>query len=248
VCRILGYGAALLTLALAGVIALTVPPSILRAQTGSVTISTDQTQYPVGATVRICYTVAGPGPVTITDTQADGANHELFSAYDDGTGYCVDGNITPPTGTECLAITAGPAGATGSNTTCFQVVTQAPSTGTGSGGTDCGQVSILGPPGNKPTNSGAQAAEDCFYQAYQSCTPATLLASISAVDAGTRHTFTLQGSAGACTIGDAQQHFVVPRPPQPATNTTCSGLSRTADGGLLFSNCGGSDVTLTGGS
>jgi hypothetical protein len=218
-----------------------------RAQASSVSISTDRSQYQVGDTAQVCYTVAGPGPVSITDMQADGSSHNLFATSDDGTGYCFAATITPPSGNECLSISATSNGTVGSSNTCFQVV-QGPANGTPSGAADCGRVSVLGPSGASPTNSDAQANEDCFFQAYQSCTPATLEASFSGVDAGTRHTFSLQGSAGSCSISDMQQHFVVPRPPLPGTTVTCSSLSRGSDGGLLFSNCGGSDISVPPGA
>jgi hypothetical protein len=217
------------------------------AQSGGVSISTDHAQYQVGDTAQVCYTVAGPGPVSIADMQADGSSHNLFATDDDGTGYCFAATITPPSGNECLSISATSSGTTGSINTCFQVV-QGPATGTPTGAADCGRVSVLGPSGASPTNSDAQANEDCFFQAYQSCTPATLEVTFSGVDAGTRHSFSLAGSAGSCSISDMQQHFVVPRPPQPGTTVTCSSLRRGSNGGLLFSNCGGSDIAVPPGA
>jgi hypothetical protein len=217
--------------------------SLAAAQSNGVSISTDRSQYQIGDDAQICYTVAGPGPVNITDTQADGSNHTLFATDDDGTGYCFSGTITPPAGNECLSISATSSGSTASGSTCFQVV-QGPAGGPPSGATDCGRVSVIGPPGSGANNSDAQANENCFFQAYQSCSPATLLVSFSGVDAGTRHTFSFQESSGVCAISDTLQHFVVPRPPQPGTTVACAGLSRSPDGGLLFSNCGGSDVAV----
>jgi hypothetical protein len=69
---------------------------------GAGSISTDQSQYYVGSPIRICYTVPGPGPVTIIDQQPGGLTHTLLSVYDDGTGWCFPGTVTPPPGTECL--------------------------------------------------------------------------------------------------------------------------------------------------
>jgi hypothetical protein len=112
----------------------------------------------------------------------------------------VNGTITPPIGTECLAISATSRGVIGSSKACFEVVVQAPPPQPS--GPDCGQVSVLGPPGSAAGGRGSQAAEDCFYQAYQQCTPATLEVSISGVDAGIRHTFSLQSSGGSCGGSD----------------------------------------------
>jgi hypothetical protein len=95
-----------------------VPPAV--AQSGVVSITTDRSQYQPGDSIRVCYTVAGPGPFTITDTQADGSIHTFFSGVDDGTGGCLTGTVTPPMGTECLRISAS-GGFGGSSQTCFQV-------------------------------------------------------------------------------------------------------------------------------
>jgi len=215
-----------------------VPVSLARAQTGSVSVSTDKSQYQIGDPVNICYTVAGPGPVTITDTLADGTEQQVFQAVDDGTGYCFSGTITPPAGTECLAIQSISAAGTGSNRSCFQVQAGTPPPTTGA---DCGQVTVLN---RRITTPNPNQAESCFYQAYLQCSPAMLLVSINGVDAGIRHQFSLSGSAGNCTVSDNQQHFVIPRPPQPGTSVNCSGLIQTPDGGLLFQSCGGDDVAV----
>ena len=191
-------------------------------------ITTDQTQYNVGDTAQICYAVPGPGPFTITDLQADGTSNTLISAYDDGTGGCFSGTVTPPAGTECLQLNSS-GGSGGSAQTCFQVAGPTPLPQPGS--QDCGSVSVLG---GHVTSAGAQQVENCFYQAYQQCSPATMVASLSGVDAGTRHSFSL---SNGCVISDSAQNFVAPRPPGPATVVTCAGLSNTGSG-LLFSSCG----------
>lgn len=80
-------------------------------------ISTDQSQYSIGSPIQICYTVPGPGPITITDNQPGRLSHTLLSVYDDGTGWCFGATITPPSGTECLLLNYGG----GSAQTCFQV-------------------------------------------------------------------------------------------------------------------------------
>jgi hypothetical protein len=191
-------------------------------------ISTDQSQYSVGSPIRICYNVPGPGPFTITDNQADGSSHPFFSGVDDGTGGCLGGTVTPPLGTECMQLNAS-GGAGGNAQTCFQVTGQ----GIGFGGA-CGSVSVLG---GRVTSGDPQQVESCFYQAYQQCSPATMSATLSGVDAGTKHTFSLQGFPGNCAIQDERQTFVVPRPSGPATTVSCAGLSDTGNG-LLFSSCG----------
>ena len=88
---------------------------------GGASIRTDRGSYEVGDTIRICYTVPNPGPVTIVDILADGSAQVLFSTNDDGSGGCFVGTVTPPTGTECLRLEfTGPLGG-GSRRTCFEV-------------------------------------------------------------------------------------------------------------------------------
>jgi hypothetical protein len=212
------------------------------AGSASVTITTDQPQYNVGDIARVCYTVLGPGPATILDMHPDGTTQAIVSGQDDGTGGCFEALVTPPTGNECLQLNDTSNGSTSSAQTCFQV--QGPATPQPAA-QDCGEVDVLG---GHVASSGAAGIESCFYQAYQSCTPATLEVSISGVDAGVKHTFGLISGGGFCAIQDSQQHFVVPRPPGPATTTVCAGLTQTADGGLLFANCGGTDVQVPVGS
>jgi hypothetical protein len=232
----------LLPLAALVLAATILPVALARAQTASVGVTTDKSQYQIGDSIRICYTVGGAGPVTITDILADGTNQNLFQAVDDGTGYCFNGTVTPPAGTECLRIDAISNSGSGSNQTCFQVVAGGPPP---AAGTDCGQITVLN---KKIVTQGSASAESCFYQAYLQCSPATLLVSINGVDAGTRHSFGLQGSSGSCTVVDSKQNFVIPRPPQPSTQVNCSGLIQTSDGGLLFQSCGGDDVAVPPGS
>jgi hypothetical protein len=91
-------------------------------------ITTDRTSYRFGDPIRVCYGVPGPGPVTITDKLANGQQQVFISGYDDGTGGCVPGTVTPPAGTECMAITyTDPATSLQSSAqTCFQVLDPAP--------------------------------------------------------------------------------------------------------------------------
>lgn len=83
----------------------------------------------------------------------------------------------------------------------------------------------------------ARNVEDCFWQAYQQCQPATLIYEQNGLDTGTISTFTLFSGNGRCEITDEVQHFVVPHPPQPTANTICTGLTKQNDG-LHFLSCG----------
>ena len=66
----------------------------------------------------------------------------------------------------------------------------------------------------------ARHAEDCFWQAFQQCQPATLTYTKNEVDAGSVNTFTLKSIGGKCTVSDGLYVFscgeigtiIVPRP------------------------------------
>lgn len=89
----------------------------------------------------------------------------------------------------------------------------------------------------------AKGAEDCFWQAYQQCHPATLTYSQGNLDTVMLHTFTLVSQHGRCVITDAVQRSVLPRPLQTAGNYTCTTLARQPDG-LHFTGCGSEGSVL----
>ena len=83
----------------------------------------------------------------------------------------------------------------------------------------------------------ARHAEDCFWQAFQQCQPATLTYTKNEVDAGSVNTFTLKSAGGKCTVSDGVQHFIVPRSPGKTTTYPCSDVKLQSDGLYVFS-CG----------
>lgn len=95
--------------------------------------------------------------------------------------------------------------------------------------------------------SNAKKVEDCFWQAYQQCHPATMIYSQGSVDTVTIHTFSLKSQNGGCVITDALQNQVVPHPAQSAGSHQCSGLQQQTDG-LHFLSCAGEgDILVPGG-
>ena len=100
----------------------------------------------------------------------------------------------------------------------------------------CGSVQTN--PRGVPVNGlGTKQAEDCFWQAYQLCQTASLSFVTTGVDTIVKRTFTIKNNGGQCLVTDAVQHAIVPAPlPVPSTST-CTGITRSADG-LHFSNCG----------
>ncbi len=146
-------------------------------------------------------------------------------------------NSAPPTGT--AAATSAPPTATGAATL---PATAAPSATPGkpkstpvAAGQDCGTITMLGP--NPPQDANALQSEQCFWQAYQQCTVATLTVTMRGVDAGMTHQFTLDKTGGSCTIVDTLQSYVVPIRTPSANKLTCASLVQQ-NGGLLFKSCG----------
>ncbi|MGH2508254.1 MAG: hypothetical protein ACRDHZ_12760 [Ktedonobacteraceae bacterium] len=83
----------------------------------------------------------------------------------------------------------------------------------------------------------ATGVEDCFWQAFQQCSSATLVYTQSDVEASTIHTFSLQSRNNTCKITDSVQHFLAPHPPQSPVSYICAGMQRQANG-LHFLSCG----------
>lgn len=83
----------------------------------------------------------------------------------------------------------------------------------------------------------AKQAEDCFWQAFQKCAPASLVYTLIGVDTVTVRTFTVKTNGEHCTVSDAVQHSIVPAPLSLAKTYTCTGVVQKPDG-LHFSGCG----------
>lgn len=112
----------------------------------------------------------------------------------------------------------------------------------------CGTVHTLRQLVVPTEQKGAKGIEDCFWQAYQQCTPATLVYAQGAIDTATIYTFALKSQNGKCMITDMLQHVVLPRSPTPGVNGTCAGLTQQTDG-LHFRACNNQgDVLVPGGA
>ena len=82
-----------------------------------------QSVYSLGQGIDVCYRVPAPGPIRIIDQIEENTPTTFFSGYDDGTGGCIPGTITPPVGgRECLTIvfTYQADGGEAHAQTCFQ--------------------------------------------------------------------------------------------------------------------------------
>ncbi len=106
----------------------------------------------------------------------------------------------------------------------------------------CGHVQTL-PDGTVTNTSSAKQAENCFWQAYQKCQPASLTFTTIAVDAGDIHDFTIRNN-GQCSISDAVQHFIVPHRPTAPKTYTCAGLAQQQDGLHVLSCSSEGDIIV----
>jgi hypothetical protein len=83
----------------------------------------------------------------------------------------------------------------------------------------------------------AMQDENCFFNAYKQCQPATLIFQSTSVDTGVIHNFAVKSSNGSCSLTDGLQHFIAPKPPSRTTTYTCASASMQSDG-LHIASCG----------
>jgi hypothetical protein len=89
-------------------------------------------------------------------------------------------------------------------------------------------------PGDKAK---AQQDENCFYQAYKQCHPATLTYQSVSIDSGTIDHFSVKLANGSCSLSDGHQHFIAPNPPGGAIIYACASAQMLSDG-LHITSCG----------
>jgi len=88
---------------------------------GALRIYTDRQFYNGGDSIHVRCRVPQPGQIRIIDQIEEDTPTTFFSGYDDGTGGCIPGTITPPTGRECMTIVfTYPNGQQANAETCFQ--------------------------------------------------------------------------------------------------------------------------------
>ena len=101
----------------------------------------------------------------------------------------------------------------------------------------CGTVHTLHSQIVSVDQNTVKQTENCFWQAFQQCQPATLTYANNELDTGTVNTFTLKNTGGKCAVSVGVQQFVAPRPPGKPTMYTCSSVKLQSDGLYIFS-CG----------
>lgn len=115
-------------------------------------------------------------------------------------------------------------GATGSSTVLSG------SSGSSGVAQDCGSINVTGPTGLQSPGQ-AQQDENCFYQAYQHCTPATLGATFMGVDAGSVDKFATAPAASGCAVKATVTHYIVPSNNTPTPQVyTCASLTQSSNG------------------
>jgi hypothetical protein len=116
-------------------------------------------------------------------------------------------------------------------------------TPTGSGQAQkCGTVHTL-PDGKLQNTITAKGIENCFWQHFQQCQPASLVFIAGGVDTVTTHTFTVRDNHGQCAAIDSVQLEIVPAKTRPAQTYSCASVSQQK-AGLQFSQCG-NEGTIT---
>ncbi len=101
----------------------------------------------------------------------------------------------------------------------------------------CGTVHTLHSQIVSVDQNTVKQTENCFWQAFQQCQPATLTYSKNELDTGTVNIFILKNNGGKCAISVGVQQFVAPRPPGKPTMYTCSSVKLLSDGLYIYS-CG----------
>ena len=83
----------------------------------------------------------------------------------------------------------------------------------------------------------AMQVENCFFNAYKQCHPATLTYQAVSVDTEVVNHLAVKNKNGSCTLTDAVQHSIAPHPLGGAITYTCTSASMEPDG-LHIASCG----------
>lgn len=101
--------------------------------------------------------------------------------------------------------------------------------------TACGTITVQD---QHPVSSNAGSAANCFFTAYQSCSPARLVIQFSPAGPGSWHDLTLQASSGGCSVSDEAVATADSAPSGSPEYTTCASLQLSGSQ-LQTSSCGG---------
>ena len=111
---------------------------------------------------------------------------------------------------------------------------------------NCGHVQGALAPHPTATATAAQAAENCFWNAYQQCQTASLTYTRLGVDTEDTYSFTLQRQGTACVLNETHDRAIAPQPAHRLGTYSCTGLTRQQDDSLAAHGCGqDGDITIT---
>ena len=85
--------------------------------------------------------------------------------------------------------------------------------------------------------AGAMQVENCFFNAYKQCHPATLTYQTVSVDTEVVNHLAVKNKNGSCALTDAVQHSIAPHPLGRAITYSCTSASIETDG-LHIASCG----------
>ena len=94
----------------------------------------------------------------------------------------------------------------------------------------CGNVFGYGHLEPVPQDMGSEQAENCFWQAFQHCQPATLVFTTQSTDRLSMtitHTFTIRNNSAKCSLSDTKQQRTNPISPAQVTIYACTGLAQS---------------------
>jgi len=85
-----------------------------------VALRAERSTYRVGESIELCWTVPGPGRVTIVDRLANGVQRTYPQGDNAGSG-CISGTVEPPAGQECFRLEYSGTAGSGSTQLCITV-------------------------------------------------------------------------------------------------------------------------------
>jgi hypothetical protein len=133
-------------------------------------------------------------------------------------------------------------GSSGGTNTPIATTPGLPKAGTGKV-QNCGTIRVL----SQGNTSNTHVAGNCFWQAYQKCQSALLVANFTGVDTITKRTLTVEPSTishTTCHVTDVLQRAIVPRPLKTIGRYGCASISHTQQE-LTVKACGtDGDITI----
>src|SRR5579859_1941402 len=168
----------------------------------------------------LALSLAACGPQTTGSTSTPSATNAATSASTTTATQAASTATTPTTNTA--------AAATQTANSITSTVTSA------TGVQKCGIISTL--PVQLQGSAPPQQVGNCFWQAYQQCSPAMMIVNSNGVDLIVSHVFLIEKQNGACVIVDTLSKGLAPKPPT-VTSYVCTTMTNS-NGALHLTGCG----------